>query len=56
MSETLLEIPRPTAEDPSSRDGEGLPIRVARGVRRKRIVIVGAGFGGIAAGICDRRC
>ena len=56
MSETLLDIPRPTPEGASSRDGEGLPITGAPGARRKRIVIVGAGFAGIAAARALKRC
>src|SRR5260221_7215537 len=56
MSETLLDIPRPTPEGASSRDGEGLPMIGAPGVSRKRIVIVGAGFAGIAAARALKRC
>src|SRR5258705_1535709 len=56
MSETLRDIPRPTPEGASSRDGERLPITGAPGVRRKRIVIVGAGFAGIAAARALKRC
>src|SRR6266702_3922702 len=56
MSETLRDIPRPTREGASSRDGVGLPITGAPGVRRKRIVIVGAGFAGIAAARALKRC
>jgi NADH dehydrogenase len=56
MNETLLEIPRPNPDDASSRDGEGLPTGGAPGVRRKPIVIVGAGFAGIAAARALNRC
>src|SRR6266705_5037376 len=56
MSKTLRDIPRPIPEGVSSRDGEGLPITGAPGVRRKRIVIVGAGFAGIAAARALKRC
>src|SRR5258705_5164569 len=56
MSETLLDIPRPTPDGASSRDGEGLSTTGAPGVRRKRIVIVGAGFAGIAAARALKRC
>src|SRR5258707_2682500 len=56
MSETLLDIPRPTPDGASSRDGEGLPITGAPGARRKRVVIVGAGFAGIAAARALKRC
>src|SRR5258705_12527278 len=56
MSETLRDIPRPTPEGASSRDGERLPITGAPGVRRKRIVIVGAGFAGMAAARALSKC
>src|SRR5258708_4748866 len=56
MSETLPEIPRPDPEGASSRDGEGAPTGGAHGVWRKRVVIVGAGFAGIAAARALNRC
>src|SRR5438132_8427254 len=49
MSETLEEV-RPRAPKVARpRDSESSPIADAPGVRRKRIVIVGGGFAGLAA-------
>src|SRR5712671_4933107 len=54
MSETLQDVRRRTSEWP--RDGESSPMAGAPGARRKRIVIVGAGFAGIAAARALKRC
>jgi NADH dehydrogenase len=49
MSDTLENIPRPSPEAGRSRDGERLQRAAAPAVSRRRIVIVGSGFAGIAA-------
>ena len=49
MSNTLQDIRRQTSDVASPRAGENLPIAATPAVRRKRIVIVGGGFAGIAA-------
>src|ERR1700687_1696958 len=54
MSETLQDVRRRTSRWP--RDGESSPMAGAPGARRKRIVIVGAGFAGIAAARALKRC
>jgi NADH dehydrogenase len=56
MSEALQDVrPRP-AEASWPRDSESLPAVGAPSVRRKRIVIVGGGFGGLAAARALKRC
>jgi NADH dehydrogenase len=53
----VLEQVRPRAPDVARpRDTESSPIAVAPGVRRKRIVIVGGGFGGVAAARALKHC
>jgi NADH dehydrogenase len=49
MTETLQEIQQPTRESVLPRASERLPSAQAPEVRRKRIVIVGGGFAGLAA-------
>jgi NADH dehydrogenase len=49
MSETLQDVRRRDLEVGGPRDSESAQIPDAPGERRKRIVIVGGGFGGIAA-------
>src|SRR6266511_2088670 len=49
MSDTLEDIRRQDSDVASPRARENLPIAATPAVRRKRIVIVGAGFAGIAA-------
>jgi NADH:ubiquinone reductase (H+-translocating) len=49
MSETLQDTRRRTPDVASPQASENLPTADAPGVRRKRIVIVGGGFAGIAA-------
>jgi NADH:ubiquinone reductase (H+-translocating) len=56
MSDTLQNVPRQAAKIASPRDGESLPMAAAPGAGRKRIVIVGAGFAGIAAARALKRC
>jgi NADH dehydrogenase len=56
MSETLQDVRRRTSEVAWPRDGESSPMAGAPGARRKRIVIVGAGFAGIAAARALKRC
>jgi NADH:ubiquinone reductase (H+-translocating) len=55
MSETLQDVPRPAPESVRPRADETAPAAVAPGARRKRIVIVGGGFAGIAAARALRR-
>src|SRR5882762_1192451 len=54
MSEMLQDI-RQQAPD-AARPEDGLPVAGASSVRRKRIVIVGAGFAGVAAARALKRC
>jgi NADH:quinone reductase (non-electrogenic) len=49
MSDTFEDIRRQDSDVASPRSRESLPIAAPPGVRRKRIVIVGGGFAGIAA-------
>src|ERR1700755_3556961 len=55
MSETLRDI-RPATDLAWPRASEALPEAALPGARRKRVVIVGGGFGGIAAARALRRC
>src|SRR5882672_3887362 len=55
MSEALQEIRPRAPEVARPRAGESVPTADAPGVRRKRIVIVGGGFAGIAATRALRR-
>src|SRR5260221_12043250 len=55
MSETLEDIPQRTREAPSPRIDDDTSGAGAVGARRKRIVIVGGGFAGIAAARTLRR-
>jgi NADH dehydrogenase len=56
MTETLEEV-RPRAPEVSRpQDSESWAIAAGPGVRRKRIVIVGAGFGGVAAARALKHC
>ena len=56
MSETLQDVPRPPPENVPPRADETVPAAVAPSVRRKRVVIVGGGFAGIAAARALRHC
>src|SRR5436190_7976169 len=56
MSETLQDIRPRTPESARPRASENLPTAGSPGARRKRIVIVGGGFGGIAAARALKRC
>jgi NADH:ubiquinone reductase (H+-translocating) len=56
MSETLQSIQRPAPEAGLSHASAPVPAPAAPGTHRKRIVIVGAGFAGIAAARALRRC
>jgi NADH:ubiquinone reductase (H+-translocating) len=56
MSETLEEIRPQAPKIARLRDGESSPIAAARGVVRKRVVIVGGGFAGIAAVRALKHC
>src|SRR3954466_311105 len=54
MSETLQDIRQQVPD--VARPEDGLPVAGTSGARRKRIVIVGAGFAGIAAARALKRC
>jgi NADH:ubiquinone reductase (H+-translocating) len=54
MSETMQDIRRRAPD--VARPEDGLTVAATSGVRRKRIVIVGAGFAGIAAARALKRC
>jgi NADH dehydrogenase len=56
MSDTLQSVRRRASEAPSPQDSESSPVAGAPGAGRKRIVIVGGGFGGIAAARALKRC
>src|ERR1700728_2419308 len=56
MSEALRDIRRLSSARARPRAGEQLPMADKGGARRKRIVIVGGGFAGIAAARRLRRC
>jgi NADH dehydrogenase len=56
MSEVLQDIRQPASERARVRSSESVRLAVAPGARRKCIVIVGAGFAGIAAARALKRC
>src|SRR5580704_11001758 len=56
MSETLQDVRRPAPESGRPPVGEAAPAAVSPGPRRKRVVIVGGGFAGLAAAHALRRC
>src|SRR3984893_6063731 len=56
MTETLEEARPQAPKIARPRDGESSPIGAARGVLRKRVVIVGGGFAGIAAVRALKHC
>jgi NADH:ubiquinone reductase (H+-translocating) len=56
MSETLQDVRQPAPESGRPRAGEAAPAAVSAGARRKRVVIVGGGFAGLAAAHALRRC
>src|SRR4051812_47712963 len=56
MSEILEEVRPQAPEVARPRDNERSPIAAVAGARRKRIVIVGGGFAGIAAARALKRC
>src|SRR5256714_11140573 len=56
MSETLEEVRPRAAKVARPRDSESSPMAAAPGVGRKRIVIVGGGFAGIAAVRALKHC
>src|SRR5271155_742023 len=56
MSDTLQSVRRGALEAPSPQDSESSPVAGAPGAGRKRVVIVGGGFGGIAAARALKRC
>jgi NADH:ubiquinone reductase (H+-translocating) len=56
MSEALQDVRPKPSESSRPRDGESLPAAGTHGMRRKRIVIVGGGFGGLAAARALKQC
>jgi NADH:ubiquinone reductase (H+-translocating) len=56
MSETLQDVRPPASVNVPPRADETMPATALPGVRRKRVVIVGGGFAGIAAARALRRC
>lgn len=56
MSEVSQDIRQPASERAQVRPSEKFPLAGAPGARRKRIVIVGAGFAGIAGARTLKRC
>src|ERR1700750_2231284 len=56
MSETLQDVQRPALGKTGQRANEAMLTTATSGAQRKRIVIVGGGFAGIAAAHALRRC